>query len=105
MNRKPPRQYRLLITISVLFTILIVVFGLFLRQVVYWQTSKMLLTESSQQFSQVTDKLTLKYTGTRRVVNQTVRILSKTGIMSAHTPAPRPACLSRIFSGGTPGKY
>ncbi len=45
MNEKSPRQFRLLITISVLFTILIVTFGLFFRQLIYWQTSEMLLEE------------------------------------------------------------
>lgn len=83
MNAKSPRQFRLLITISVLFTILIVIFGLFFRQLIYWQTSEMLLEESDRYFSQVRDQLLLDFLSTRKTVHQTVRILGKTDIMFA----------------------
>lgn len=83
MNEKSPRQFRLLITISVLFTILIVTFGLFFRQVTYWQTSEMLLEESDRYFSQVRDQLLLDFLSTRKTVHQTVRILGMTEIIAA----------------------
>jgi HD-GYP domain-containing protein (c-di-GMP phosphodiesterase class II) len=83
MNEKSPRQFRLLITISVLFTVLIVTFGLFFRQLIYWQTSEMLLEESDRYFSQVRDQLLLDFLSTRKSVHQTVRILGKTEIISA----------------------
>jgi len=84
MNEKSPRQFRLLITISVLFTVLIVTFGLIFRQLIYWQTSEMLLEESDRYFSQVKEQLRLDFLSTQKTVNQTVRILGKTPIISAN---------------------
>ena len=85
MNNKSPRQFRLLITISVLFTILMVAFGLVFRQITYWQTSQMLLEESDRYFSQVRDQLLLDFMSTRKSVHQTVRILGRTAIIAAET--------------------
>ncbi len=83
MNEKSPRQFRLLITISVLFTILIVIFGLIFRQFIYWQTSEMLLKESDRYFSQVKEQLRLDFLSTRKTVHQTVLILGKTDVITA----------------------
>jgi len=85
MNKNAPRQFRLLITISVLFTILMVVFGLIFRQLIYWQTSEMLLKASDRYFSQVKEQLVLDFLSTQKSVHQTVRILGRTAIASADT--------------------
>jgi hypothetical protein len=85
MRLNHQRKYRLLVTISVLFTTLIIIFGLFFRQFIYWQTSDMLLEESNRYFSQINEELTLDYLSTRKVVSQTVHILSRTAISTADT--------------------
>jgi HD-GYP domain-containing protein (c-di-GMP phosphodiesterase class II) len=85
MRQKKPHHFRLLVTISVLFTALIIVFGLFFRQFIYWQTSKILLEESDRYFSQINEELTLDFLATRKAVSQTVHILSRTEITSAVT--------------------
>lgn len=85
MKNDQTQQYRFRIVISVLFTALIVVFGLIFGQFVFWRTSTMLVEQSRQYFSQVHDELSLDFNGTRRTVAQTVRILSKTPIVLAST--------------------
>ncbi|MFW2368735.1 MAG: HD domain-containing phosphohydrolase, partial [Desulforhopalus sp.] len=83
MLDKNGQQYKFRIVISVLFTVLVVIFGVFFGQFIFWRTSNMLLEESKQYFSQVHDELSLDFAGTRKTVAQTVRILSKTPIVSA----------------------
>ncbi len=85
MKNNSLRKHKLLVTISVLFTVLIVVFGLFFRQFIYWQTSKMLLEESKRQFSEIENTLTLDFIKTQSVVAQTVHLLAKTGVTTAKT--------------------
>jgi hypothetical protein len=85
MRQRNHRHFRLLVIISVLFTALIIVFCLFFRQFIYWQTSNLLLEESDRCFSQIKDELTLDFQAPRRAVSQTVHILSRTEITSAAT--------------------
>ena len=61
MQRKKPRKFRLLVTISVLFTVLIIFYGLFFRQFIFWQTSNLLLDGSDRYFAQVSRELILEY--------------------------------------------
>lgn len=77
------RKFKILITISVLFSLLIIVFGFFFRQFIYWQTSNILLEESKRFFLQVKEELNLDLLLTRKSVSQTVHLLSKTDIISA----------------------
>lgn len=84
-QQKNPRRYRILITISVLFITLVVLFGLFFRQFIFWQTSSMLLEESKRLFAQVNKELSLNYLATRKTISQTVHILGATPIASATT--------------------
>jgi len=94
MEEKHSPQYRFRIVISVLFTVLVVIFGLFFGQFVFWRTSNMLMEESRQYFSQIHDELSLDFSGTRKTVAQTVRILSKTSIASATSLEERLESLS-----------
>ena len=83
MDGKNGQQYRFRIVISVLFTVLIVVFGVLFGQLIFWRTSDMLLEESKRYFAQVHDELALDFSGTRKTVAQTVAILGKTDITTA----------------------
>lgn len=83
MKNTPHRKFRLLVTITVLFTALIVTFGLIFRQIVYWNTSKMLLENSKLYFSQIKNELTLDYLKTRKTVSQSIHILGESGIITA----------------------
>ena len=94
MEEKHAQQFRFRIVISVLFTLLVVIFGLFFGQFIFWRTSNMLLEESRQYFSQIHDELSLDFSGTRKTVAQTVRILSKTPIASATSLEERLESLS-----------
>ena len=77
-QQKSFRRYRILVTISGLFITLVVLFGLFFRQFIFWQTSELLLEESKRLFGQVNRELSLSYLATRRTISQTVNILGAT---------------------------
>jgi hypothetical protein len=94
MEEKHAQQFRFRVVISVLFTVLVVIFGLFFCQFIFWRTSNMLLEESRQYFSQIQDELSLDFAGTRKTVGQTVTILSKTTIVSATSLEERLESLS-----------
>lgn len=98
MKKKPnsSRRYRIIVTISVLFMSLVVSFGLFFREFIYWQTSNMLFEESKRLFGQVNRELSLKYLTTRKTIAQTVHILSSTSIGSAMTLGERLAFLPML---------
>jgi HD-GYP domain-containing protein (c-di-GMP phosphodiesterase class II) len=83
MQGKPVQQYRFRIVISVLFTVLIVLFGLLFGQFIFWRTSTMLLEQSRHYFSQIHDELSLDFNGTRKTVAQTLSILGTTPVVSA----------------------
>ncbi len=89
MKKAKPQNFRLLVTISVLFSTLIIVFGLFFGRIIYKHTSNMLIGESKQYFSKINEELSLDFLATRRTVNQTVHILSRTEITSAKSLAER----------------
>ena len=83
MTASTPRRFRILITITVLFTSLIVAFGLVFRQFIYWQTSSMLKDGSQRHFTQITRELSLDYLGVHKAVAQTVHIIGQTSITEA----------------------
>ncbi len=85
MVDKPVQQYRFRIIISVLFTLLIVIFGLFFGRFIFWRTSTMLLEESKRYFTQIHSELSLDFGSTRKTVAQTVRLIGKTPIATATT--------------------
>lgn len=82
-QQKNIRRYRILSTISILFTVFIIVFGLFFREFIYWQTSNLLLEESKRLFGQINKELALSYQTTRKTISQTVHLLGSTTIASA----------------------
>lgn len=77
------RRFRILITISVLFTALVVIFGLFFGQFIHSQTSNLLLKESERLFSQINKELSLSYKTTRKSITQAIHMLGATSISSA----------------------
>ncbi len=83
MEQQNSKKFRLLVTISVLFSLLIIIFGLFFGEIMYRHTSKMLLEESKQYFAKINEELSLDFMSIRKTVDQTVHILSRTGITSA----------------------
>jgi hypothetical protein len=93
MPREKPRHFRLLITISVLFTALIIAYGLFFRQFIFWQTSNLLLDGADRYFSQVSRELTRDYQKVHQTVSQTLSILEKTSVVSAGSIEARLASL------------
>ena len=82
-QQKKIRRYRILITISVLFTTFVVLFGLFFLEFIYWQTSNLLLEESKRLFEQINKELSLNYQATRKTISHTVHLLGSTSIRSA----------------------
>jgi len=94
------RRFRILFTITVLFTALIVVFGLVFRQFIYWQTSKMLHEGSSRYFAQIGKELSLEYLGVYKAVSQAARIVGNSGIAESKDLPDRlrhvPAILAAI---------
>ncbi len=83
----PPssRRYRIVVTISVLFIGLVVLFGLFFRQFIYWQTSQSLIEETKRLFGQINRELSQQYLTTRQTITQTVHMLGATPLVSATT--------------------
>ncbi len=92
-QQKSFRRYRILVTISALFITLVVLFGLFFRQFIFWQTSELLLEESKRLFGQVNRELSLSYLATRRTISQAVHMLGATEISRAATLEDRLAYL------------
>lgn len=90
---KTSRGFRIVITISVLFITLMVIFGLFFRKFIYWQTSTILLDESKRLFGQINKELSLNYLSTRKTIAQTIHMLGATSIDSAATLEERLAFL------------
>ena len=84
-QHKSPRRYRILVTISVLFTSLVILFGLFFREFIFRQTSSMILEESKRLFGQINRELSLEYLMTHKTISQTVHILGSTSLSSATT--------------------
>lgn len=85
MRNAHPRRFKILITISVLFTGLIIVFGFTFRQLVFHQTSKMLIDTSVQYFEQVHNELKLNYAVVKTTVSQSLHIIGNDGIGAADT--------------------
>lgn len=85
MTPKPQRRFRILITITILFTALIICIGLFMREFVYWKSSEIIYDSSNQYFRQIKQELALTYANTTATLNQTIHILAETPIMSAST--------------------
>lgn len=92
----PLRRFRILVTISVLFIALVVAFGLFFRQFVYWQTSKLLTEESNRLFAQINHDLSNSYLTTRKTISQAIHILAATDLPKASTREQRFAFLPLI---------
>lgn len=78
-------RFKLLITISVLFTTLIVIFGLIFRQYTYSKMSEIILGESTKYFSQINEALSLEFSSTANIAAQSVQIMSQTGVGEAST--------------------
>ncbi|MFV0436866.1 MAG: HD domain-containing phosphohydrolase [Desulfopila sp.] len=92
-ERKKYPQYRILAMISVVFTALAVVFGLFFQQFIYWQTANLLFNESKRIFAQVNQELSQSYRATSDIIGQTVQMVAATGICTATTREQRLAYL------------
>ena len=71
--------------ISVLFISLVVIFGLFFRQFIYWQTSNLLIEESKKIFGRINSALAQSYLTTSKTIGQAVHMLSATGLPNAAT--------------------
>ncbi|SHO46760.1 HD domain-containing phosphohydrolase [Desulfopila aestuarii] len=71
--------------ISVLFISLVVLFGLFFRQFIYWQTSNLLIEESKRIFSRINRELAQSYLTTRKTIGQAVHMLAATDLPNAST--------------------
>jgi len=71
--------------ISVLFISLVVLFGLFFRQFIYWQTSNLLIEESKKIFGRINSELAQSYLTTSKTIGQAVHMLAATGLPSANT--------------------
>jgi len=84
-EQKSYRRYRILVMISALFISLVVLFGLFFRQFIYWQTSNLLLEESKRIFYRINQELSQSYRSTSKIISQTVHLLGATGICTATT--------------------
>ncbi len=90
------RRYRILVTISVLFITLVVLFGLFFRQFIFQQTSAILLEESKRLFAQVNRELSLNFLTTRKTIAQTIHILGSTPLVTATSLSERLAFLPEL---------
>lgn len=77
------KKYHLVITITALFTGLIIVFGLVFREFVYHQTSRILLADSSRFFASIASELTTHYQVNRRSSETTLKILAASGVTEA----------------------
>lgn len=83
MDFKPKKRFRILITITVLFTSLIIFLGLSMREFVYWKSSEIIYESSDQYFEQIRQELTLTYESSTKTLSQTIHILADTPVMSA----------------------
>ncbi len=79
------KPFRILVTISALFTSLLLIFGFILGQLIYWNSSKMILENSRRYFDQIRVELSLNYQSVNKTVCQTIRILGTTPVMSANS--------------------
>jgi HD-GYP domain-containing protein (c-di-GMP phosphodiesterase class II) len=80
-------RIRLVVTISAVFTSLIILFGLVIRQYGYYNTSRIILDSSKAQFSQVSQELLIEFRSRQDIMKQSIGILSETGVMEAETAA------------------
>lgn len=78
-------SFRLLITISALFTGLIVIFGVTISQYAFQSTSQIIFQEEEKQFELLSDELSMEFDNKINIVDQSVQILSQTGVMDAAT--------------------
>lgn len=98
MKMKSIPHFRILITITVLFTLLITTFGTVLAVYVYEKSSTLLLKISEQYFDQIRQELTMDYKSMRKTVAQTVRIIAHTEIVNARNLEERLRFVPLIYS-------
>ncbi len=90
-------RIKLVFTISAVFTTLIILFGLVIRQYGYYNTTRIILDSSKAQFSQVSQELLIEFRSRQEIMKQSIGILSETGVMTADTISERLAYIP-IFS-------
>ncbi len=97
MNNKNGR-FKIFITITFLFTSLLIIFGLSFRQFVFWKSSEMILASSKQYFKQIHQELTQDFTLARETVSQTLYIIGQSPVMSANTLEERLSYLPIFYA-------
>lgn len=79
------RYKTITLTISFLFTSLLVLFGIFFAVFIYWTSSNLILDSSRKYFHQIEGDLFGELKSTTTTVNHTLNILGQTPVMSAST--------------------
>lgn len=82
-------RIRLVVTISAVFTSLIILFGVVIRQYGYHNTTRIILDASRAQFSQVSQELLVEFRSRQDVMRQSLGILSETGVLAERSAAGR----------------
>lgn len=82
-------RIKLVVTISAVFTSLIILFGVIIRQYGYHNTTRIILDSSKAQFAQVSQELLIEFRSRQDIMKQSIGILSEIGVMEARNVAER----------------
>ena len=91
-------RFKIFITITFLFTSLLIIFGFSFREFVYWKSSELILSNSKQYFQQIHQELNQDFKLARETVSQSLHIIGQSSVMTATTLEERVHALPIFYA-------